>query len=147
MNGYSKISTKTNHKTRSIDFSDLYSFPNLREHVKREKQENDEVGFSKGERFGVILGRSGSVSSSASVKKAFSMRRSSSVSESYCRIHDQYITIASPLANISDHNEIDDDEHDLNNGMRTTTSTTTTRRSIKLRGGKIFKACKRLLGL
>ncbi|KAE9599373.1 hypothetical protein Lal_00043987 [Lupinus albus] len=146
MNGYSKISTKSSHKPRSVDFSDFYSFspPLHEEHVvKREKQENDE-GFSNG----VILGRSGSVSSSASasvhgtVKKAFSMRRSSSVSESYCRIHDQYMTIVSPLSNIADH-EIDDD---MNNGMRTTTITRR-RRSIKLRGGKIFKACKRLLGL
>ena len=169
MNGYSKISAGTAHKSRSIDFSDFFSFPqtpkpssrkiastthtataipeeepepnNLQvkktktHNSSREAEREDEGG--NGERFGVILGRSGSVSSAsgfqATVKRAFSMRRSSSVSERYCRIHDQYMAIASPIG-IGD--EIDGD------GIGT-------RRSMKKkhRGGKILKACKRLLGL
>ena len=50
----------------------------------------------------MVLGRSVSVSSSSSlsasgfqmtVKRTFSMRRSSSVSERHCRIHDQYMAL------------------------------------------------------
>ncbi|KAK8567795.1 hypothetical protein V6N13_105742 [Hibiscus sabdariffa] len=56
------------------------------------------------------LRRNSSVSSAyalqlqAAVKRAFSMRRSCSVSESYCRIHDQYVTLTSPL----DEDEVSD---------------------------------------
>lgn len=130
MNGYSKIGTATTHKPRSIDFSDFYSFPNQQEQEQpnnqvpvpeaAEREREDEGG--NGERFGVILGRSGSVSNSPSgFQRAFSMRRSSSVSERYCRIHDQYMAI---------------DE-----------GTGRSMKKKKLRGGNIFKACKRLLGL
>ncbi|KAA8536590.1 hypothetical protein F0562_029068 [Nyssa sinensis] len=58
-----------------------------------------------------MLGRNCSISSTAShrfrfdkqstlqtaVKRAFSMRRSSSVSQRYCMIHDQCVTVASPI--------------------------------------------------
>ncbi|KAL1358349.1 hypothetical protein HN51_003640 [Arachis hypogaea] len=103
--GYSKISSA--HKSRSIDFSS-----------------------GGGERFGVILGRTGSVSSSSGgfLKKAFSMRRSSSVSERYCRIHDHhYVAITSPESDVP---------------VRANKKHSTGRE-----GSKIFKACKRLLGL
>ncbi|CAK9165402.1 unnamed protein product [Ilex paraguariensis] len=103
-----------------------------------------------GERFGMKLSRNSSVSSTSShifrfdkqnttplqsaVKKAFSMRRSSSVSEGYCRIHNQFVTLASPT---------DDDFEgmDSKNAMQT--------RSVKKmhRSGRILKACKSFFGL
>ncbi|XP_027339281.1 uncharacterized protein LOC113853039 [Abrus precatorius] len=147
MNGYSKISSGTTHKSRSMDFSDSVSFPQTpkasrntapstakpeepNEQVKKSERELEEGG--NGERFGVILGRSGSVSSAsgfqATMKRAFSMRRSSSVSERYCRIHDQYMAI---------------EDHEMDADV------TRARRSMKKKqkGGKILKACKRFLGL
>ncbi|XP_006592657.2 uncharacterized protein LOC114378961 [Glycine soja] len=74
MSGYSRISDESSSQqsARSMD----------------EFSESNE-----GEKFGVMLGRSASSSSSSSqfqFQRAFSMRRSSSVSERYCRIHDQY---------------------------------------------------------
>jgi hypothetical protein len=142
MNGYSKIgsssttTTSTHKSTRSIDF---FSFPppqaqtpkpirNLPPTTQREDQ---------GERFGVILGRSSSVSNSSSsslasgfqatMKRTFSVRRSSSsVTDRYCRIHDQSMAIAS--------DELDEDNNINNKTNRGTR-------------GKILKACKRLFGL
>ncbi|KAI4337636.1 hypothetical protein L6164_016024 [Bauhinia variegata] len=157
MNGYTKIGNI--HKSRSTDFSDVPPFPETpkssRKHVpspttKPEepvqlKKSNTEKNSSpervdedeKGERFGVILGRSGSVSSASSrfqatMKRAFSMRRSSSVSDRYSRIHDQYMALAPAIGN----DEVGGDE-------------TESRRSMKKkhRGGKIFRAWKRLIGL
>uniref|UniRef100_A0A2N9EJN9 Uncharacterized protein n=2 Tax=Fagus sylvatica TaxID=28930 RepID=A0A2N9EJN9_FAGSY len=105
---------------------------------KTKTQESLEDEDGNGESFGMVLmSRSLSVSSSTSgfqsaMKRAFSLRRSSSVSERYCRIHDQSVTLTSP---------IDDDEvGDTMSG---------TRRSVKknkYKGGKILKACKRLFG-
>ncbi|EOX97042.1 hypothetical protein QUC31_015865 [Theobroma cacao] len=98
------------------------------------EQEDEQEGNNE-EMFGPKLRRNSSVSSSyalqAAVKRAFSMRRSSSVSERYCRIHDQSVTLASPF---------DDEELD----------TTGTRRSAKKKKnsrGKILKAWKKLFGL
>lgn len=153
MNGYSKINGSTttkSTKSRSIDFSDLSFPPPLPKPTKEAdpnptlkvqqpqtftdlKQEEEE-----GEMFGVILSRTCSVSSSCSqrfkaensssiqsaVRSALSMRRSSSVSEGYCRIHDQSDHLFSP--------PID--------GVNMQT------RSRKKRG-RILKACKRLFGL
>ncbi|XVE94199.1 hypothetical protein REPUB_Repub01dG0261200 [Reevesia pubescens] len=88
--------------------------------------------------FGPKLGRNSSVSSAyalqAAVTRAFSMRRSSSVSERYCRIHDQSVTLASSFD--------DDDDEELD----------TTRRSMKKKKkknsrSKILKAWKKLFGL
>jgi hypothetical protein len=159
MNAYSKIgSTATTHKSRSIDFSDYFSFPQtpkpvpVRKTVPPTKHEQEEAHNCcppqskkedhEGQRFGVILGRSCSVSSSSSsssssgfqatMKRAFSIRRSSSVSERYCRIHDQSMAIA------SDHHELD---INIDGGDGKTTE------KKKHKGGKILKACKRLLGL
>ncbi|RDX97604.1 hypothetical protein CR513_19599, partial [Mucuna pruriens] len=80
-----------------------------------------------GERFGVILGRSVSLSSSSStssssLKRAFSMRRSSSVTERYSRIHEEedYTEITSPIP-------------------------TSVNKKHTSGGAKILKACKRLL--
>ncbi|OMO92301.1 hypothetical protein COLO4_17715 [Corchorus olitorius] len=89
---------------------------------------------NNGEMFGPRLRRNSSVSSAyavqAAVKRAFSMRRSSSVSERYCRIHDQSVTLSSPF----------DDEELYTNGIR---------RSVKKKNssGKILKAWKKLFGL
>ena len=174
MNGYSKIVTRKSetHKSRSMDFSDFFSFPqtpkpsrNTAPKMKGEEEANrtknnkiQNSSFSTpperedikevvnnnngGERFGVILGRSISVSSSASssasyssgiVKRAFSMRRSSSVnSERYCRIHDQYMALASPIRD----DEIEEGTVEIIRSAKN-----------KHRGRKIFKACKRLFGL
>ncbi|MED6138012.1 hypothetical protein PIB30_070365 [Stylosanthes scabra] len=125
---YSKISASTT-KSRSIDFSSD-SFPT---HTPNP---------TGGERFGVILGRSGSVSSATSsygggfLKKAFSIRRSSSVSERYCRIHDQYMAITSPDNN--------NDEIIITRSVKTKNKHSSYNNG---RGGsKIFKACKRILG-
>ncbi|KAL2342267.1 hypothetical protein Fmac_010207 [Flemingia macrophylla] len=77
MNGYYRISGDRRRRWKD-----------LRRQGKGPQHEHE--GEGDGERFGVILGRSASVSSSSSsaaMKRAFSMRRSSSVTERYCRIH------------------------------------------------------------
>ncbi|KAF2293912.1 hypothetical protein GH714_005613 [Hevea brasiliensis] len=65
-------------------------------------EENNAEMFSSSK-----LKRNSSVSSAcafhSAVKKAFSTKRSSSVSERYCRIHDQYAALPSPT-----HHEEDD---------------------------------------
>nr|DAD35934.1 TPA_asm: hypothetical protein HUJ06_006574 [Nelumbo nucifera] len=163
MNGYSKIRGVTN-KSRSTDFSDLFSPPqtpkpvpthnvSLTSKAEQTKQINDtsctkihqsftdqEHEDDVGERFGAILSRSCSVSSSYShrfrnvkqettlqsaVQRAFSLRRSSSVSAGYCRIHDQCNPISPP--------------NDA--GLPTIQTRPKKKRST------ILKACKRLLGL
>lgn len=100
-----------------------------------------EAQGSNGEMPVPTLRRNSSVSAAyalqlqAAVKRAFSMRRSCSVSESYCRIHDQYVTLAPPLD--------DDEESDI----------TGTRRSVKKKNNyknrrdKILKAWKKIFGL
>ncbi|KAL5096264.1 hypothetical protein RYX36_000591 [Vicia faba] len=113
--GYSKIGSTTSHKSRSIDFSQTPK------PIKISSTTLDE-----GEKFGAILGRSSSVSSSsysesgfqATMKRVFSITRSSSVSERYSRIHDQNMVIASDDAT----------------------------KKKKLRGAKILKVCKSLFG-
>ncbi|KAF2320083.1 hypothetical protein GH714_023134 [Hevea brasiliensis] len=78
------------------------------------------------------LKRNSSVSSASAlhsaVKNAFSMRRSSSVSERYCRIHDQSLALPSPT-------------NDEDDGSPT--------RSVKRKNsrGRIIRACKKLIGL
>lgn len=64
----------------------------------------------------------------SAVKRAFSMRRSSSVSERYCKIHDQ---------SKMDYEE--DDAPDMTGSMKKI-------KNKKRGGGKIFKACKGFLG-
>ncbi|KAL6545706.1 hypothetical protein OROGR_009580 [Orobanche gracilis] len=70
---------------------------------------------------------SSSSSPSSAVKRAFPIRRSSSVSDRYCRIRDQRVALSFPL---------DDEEFDqsFNKGKKS--------------GHKgIFKSCKRIFGL
>ncbi|CAL5377962.1 unnamed protein product [Camellia sinensis] len=120
-----------------------------------------------GVRFGVILGKkySSAVSSSSStasshrfrldnkqqgttpplqsaVKRVFSMRRSSSVSEGYCRIHDQCVTLSSSFDDGDDGSEGMYD----NNAMQTR-SVKKKKKKKQHRTGKILKACKRIFGL
>lgn len=171
MDRYSKIKlANSSTKSRSIDFSDLQSFPLETKNqtelqaIKSKTQEpkiqittnlqklndslsNDENNKTSNEgRFGMMrLSRNRSVSVSNSslsrfkiekqstnaVKRAFSMRRSSSVSEKYCRIHDQTVTVASPLH--------DDDDEDIQQ--------TSLKNKKKYSSTRILKACKRLLGI
>lgn len=154
MNGYCKINSSGNtHKLRSKDFPDLFSsIPETIKTTRTTKEEGDEIDEEKvkkstpkkedddveavGKVFGVVLGRSASVSSSSSsssglgfqgtMKRALSMRRSSSVSERYCRIHDQYMALAPSIG------EEVDEEMKVN--------------KKKKKKSKILRACKRLLG-
>ncbi|OWM79326.1 hypothetical protein CDL15_Pgr003499 [Punica granatum] len=102
-----------------------------------------------GESFGMVLSRSCSTASKrfrrrlegqnigaqcSAVKRAFSMRRSSSVSGRYCRIHVQSTTHI-------DYEEEEDDGLNMAGSMKNKKSRN------KNRGGKIIKACKRFLGL
>lgn len=68
--------------------------------------------------------------STNAVKRVFSMRRSSSVSERYCRIHDQTVTVKSPL------HDDDEDVHSIS-----------VKKKKKYSSSSILKACKRLLGI
>ncbi|XP_019169011.1 PREDICTED: uncharacterized protein LOC109164909 [Ipomoea nil] len=132
---------KENIISRNSDFD---------EHQEQEHQD-DRSGF------GVKLTRSSSVASngasqqrfrleragSGRVKRAFSMRRSSSVSERYCRIHNQCATLSSPT--------IDDADMDSNNGDHAgETSPTSAEKisgTVKTTSEKFLRVCKRFLRL
>ncbi|KAL5993316.1 hypothetical protein ACLOJK_014240 [Asimina triloba] len=174
MNRYSKIRASERRQSRSVDFSDLALSPppkiprpqisqipnKMGESLPEEKQrgEEEEGGMAEedaGERFGAILSRSCSVSSTTSasqrfggeknpqqqsygvqtwaLKKAFSLRRSSSVSEGYCRIHDQWGALSPPPP-------CDDGDDMQARSARTTTT------KKKKKRGSFLKACKRLFG-
>ncbi|KAJ8572646.1 hypothetical protein K7X08_009157 [Anisodus acutangulus] len=77
-------------------------------------------------------GSTTTTSSFQSVKRVFSMRRSSSVSEKYCRIHDQGFTISSPVL---------DDVAEAHEGIEKK------KKKKKNGSGRILKACKRLFGI
>lgn len=79
------------------------------------------------------------------VQRAFSMRRSSSVSERYCRIHDQSLAISSPLFD-SQVEEDEEEEMDHNNNTKQTRSDKKKKKKT-YSSGRILKACKRLLGI
>ncbi|KAH7865328.1 hypothetical protein Vadar_005228 [Vaccinium darrowii] len=118
--------------------------------------EGDQDHVTNGERSGPVLTRNPSVSSTTSsnrfrfdkklgpttsslesaVKRVFSMRRSSSVSERYCRIHDQLVTISSPLHG--------DGEEGMDNYTVKARSMKNKKKSKY--SGKILKACKRIFG-
>ncbi|CAI9765302.1 unnamed protein product [Fraxinus pennsylvanica] len=148
MNGYSKT-----RYSNTIDSSSLLSSPqeihkpnlntspnhSLESGIKTHDFSSDlEDENAIRKKFGALkLNRNGSISSfqlgskteslQSAVKRAFSLRRSSSISERYCRIHDQYVALASPL---------DDDLESVSNSKKKKNS-----------GGKILKACKRFFGL
>ncbi|KAK9095871.1 hypothetical protein Sjap_021368 [Stephania japonica] len=191
MNGYSKIRlVGGTNKSKSIDFSDLYSPPKTPKSVtpvaKQAPTDDsrsahdlfsvEEESSVVGERFGVILRRNCSVSAVSSkrfskiesndnnidnnnnnnnnniesnnnkqrsvviqsaVKRAFSMRRSCSVSEGYCRIYDQTVMTSPTNDDVVDDGGHDDDL--MNIHARSDVRKTK-------RGKKILRACKRLLG-
>ncbi|KAJ4842601.1 hypothetical protein Tsubulata_025116 [Turnera subulata] len=102
-------------------------------------QETDQR--SNEERFGAKLRRNSSVSAASAlhfgVQKAFPMRRSSSVSEKYCRIYDQSLTtLASPI-------------HDGDESLDAAEQGSTARSDKKKnnRSRRILRACKKLFGL
>ncbi|KAJ4717480.1 Phospho-N-acetylmuramoyl-pentapeptide-transferase [Melia azedarach] len=116
-------------------------------HQEYNSNSNRNSSNNIGEKCGghVKLSRNSSVSASASasasalhsaVKRAFSMRRSSSVSERYCRIHDQSVTLASPI----------DDEEDYAVEMGRTRSMKILKKKNNGRN-KILKVCKKIFGL
>ncbi|KAJ6859041.1 hypothetical protein NC652_041365 [Populus alba x Populus x berolinensis] len=114
MNGYSKIRQVSISKSRSVDLSE-HQTPGLTSNQSSESRVTTEIHDNMctanhdslpeeevGEIFGVILSRSCSASSrslkidkenpaklESAIKRAFSMSRSSSVSQGYCRIHHQ----------------------------------------------------------
>ncbi|KAL7002045.1 hypothetical protein U1Q18_003195 [Sarracenia purpurea var. burkii] len=123
-----------------------------------EDEEDDQDGINNGgeKRLakGGILTRNFSVSSSSSsstaayshrftlqysaVKRAISMRRSSSVSERYFRIHDQCVTLDS---------SIDGDGGDQGMEARSVKKKKKMMMKQQSTGGKILKVCKRIFGL
>lgn len=168
MDKYSKIKlVNSSTKSRSIDFSDLQSFPpetnnpiqpkainfktqepksQINTNLKNDEESDEKNKITNEGRFGMVkLSRNRSVSVSDSlsdrfkikkqstnaVKRAFSMRRSSSVSEKYCRIYDQSASVISPL-----HYDDDDD-----------IQPTSVKNKTKYSSSRILKACKRLLGI
>lgn len=111
---------------------------------KEEEEEEEEYDIQNGGVFGnALLRRNCSVSSAnyglqSAVKRVFSMRRSSSVSERYCRIYDQSVTLASPI-----HDDIIADDQEVG-----TTRSAYYKSHKQIKGSaKILKACKRFLGL
>ncbi|XP_058075871.1 uncharacterized protein LOC131224535 [Magnolia sinica] len=146
MDGYTKIRAFNPTRSRSVDFSDVSLSPpaktqrpqiTITSNKAREpfaEEEEAKIEEDEGQRFGVILRRNYSVSSYSStssqkfgrpsVRRAFSMRKSSSVSEGYCRIHDQWGPLSPPPPDGVDMMQM---------------------RSRKKRGS-ILKACKRLFG-
>ncbi|CAL9175017.1 uncharacterized protein LOC135611992 [Musa acuminata AAA Group] len=105
---------------------------------QEEEEEEEEEG---GQRFGVILSRTcssasqrfsnGSTGLQSAVMRAFSMRRSSSVREGYCRIHD--------TGDEDGGADLMDEEEEQQQQMRYS-------RKKKKNKGKFLRACKRLLG-
>ena len=137
--------TKTKNTTsNSNKTQDSFSFSEQEE----EEEEEDQVcninynnNNNDGEKFGshIKLSRNSTVSASSAashalqytVKRAFSIRRSSSVSERYSRIHDQSVTETSPIE--------DEDLADKKKKKK--------KKKTKSSKSKIIKACKKLFGL
>ncbi|XAR56297.1 hypothetical protein NMG60_11036731 [Bertholletia excelsa] len=151
-NSNSKMKLVGSTRARSIDFSDLvHQIPKAHE-TKQMKTTNEsppeledgEEGYF-GDKLDVTLGRNRSVSSTTShrlsfqgtvalqnaMRKAFSMRRSSSVSERYGRIYDQCDERL--LLPFGDEGDGEDEKR--------------RKKKQKRRSGRILKACKRIFGL
>ncbi|KAL0013119.1 hypothetical protein SO802_000188 [Lithocarpus litseifolius] len=133
--------TDSDHTSKAQESNQIKRTNTKYTKATQESLQDEEYG--NGGSFGMVLKKSLSVSSTtagfqSAVKKAFSMTRSSSISESYGRIHDQSVTLVSP----NDDYEYDDEEEVGDNSKGT-------RRSgkKKYKGGKILKVCKRLFGL
>ncbi|KAK4605341.1 hypothetical protein RGQ29_013420 [Quercus rubra] len=134
--------TDSDHTSKAQEESNQIKATNTK-YTKTTQESLQDEEYGNGGSFGMVLKKSLSVSSTtagfqSAVKRAFSMTRSSSVSERYGRIHDQSVALVSPI----DDYEYDDDEEVGDNSKGT-------RRSgkKKYKGGKILKVCKRLFGL
>ncbi|KAH7681452.1 hypothetical protein IHE45_05G059600 [Dioscorea alata] len=137
MRGYSKMNL-----TSKSSFMDLSEFNKSKEEDQNSKMEMKD---NKNE---VVLRRNMSCSSSSSssssfqrirrgpdvLKRAFSMRRSSSVADGYCRIHD------TTEYDEYDDDDLQDDEHEQQQQQQQKD----VKRSSKKKGTKFFKACKSL---
>ncbi|KAM1316813.1 hypothetical protein TB2_019823 [Malus domestica] len=145
-------STPKNPTSSKIQEETILNLQHMKKNNTTHDSSEEDCQGNDGERFGthVMHKRNSSVSSFSSsasasatglglglglqsaLKGAFSsMRRSSSVSERYCRIHDQSATTA--LTSSIDGNEEDDEDHQ---------ATRSTKKKHK-GGGKILKVCKR----
>ncbi|KAL0335282.1 UNVERIFIED_CONTAM: hypothetical protein Scaly_1406800 [Sesamum calycinum] len=147
MNGYNRIKS-----SRTIESSDCVSSPHSKHkstptdgsktpHHHQPLSENgdqNQTTEKKSSPFGFRRNRSIAASTSmklSNVKRALSLRRSSSVSERYCRIHDQHVALAPNP----------DDEEFERSGDGHSFSTEKKRGSFGRT--KILKSCKRLFGL
>ncbi|KAK1352176.1 Cytosolic Fe-S cluster assembly factor nar-1 [Heracleum sosnowskyi] len=140
----SPLETKNNpFEAQHTNFKTQETKPQINTTLQKLHDEEDNKSSNDG-RFGMAkLSRNRSVSvttsafnmfkiekqSTNAVKRVFSMRRSSSVSERYCRIHDQAVTVKSPLHDDEDVNSI------------------SVKKKKKYSSSSILKACKRLLGI
>lgn len=101
MNGHSKTRYLYNIESSHLLSSSQKPNHSFESAVKTHDDFSSELEdeYSIGKRFGALkLNGNGSISSSFQLcSRAFSLRRSSSVSERYCRIHDQYALLAPPL--------------------------------------------------
>ncbi|KAF5744012.1 hypothetical protein HS088_TW08G00600 [Tripterygium wilfordii] len=132
MNAYSRMRSVRASKSRSMDFSssDLAASlpPEESSNPTTIHANNGQIKNPPQDQEGVVM----------KVNRAFSMRRSSSVSERYCRIHDQPLDSASPFNTAID-------EYDDDGTLERTRSVKRNKKSSSR--GKILKACKKLLGL
>ncbi|KAL8061251.1 hypothetical protein ABFX02_02G075200 [Erythranthe guttata] len=134
MSGYIKIKTlNTINESSSSSTSDSVSLTRTTKHKIDDEPSSENDSTEKVFDFGAPkFDRNSSVSCSksrhvsSSVKKVFSMRRSSSVSERYCRIHDQHVTLV---------------DEGFEFGRNNTNTTNNNKR------GGIFKLCKRVFGI
>ncbi|KAI3445578.1 hypothetical protein Pfo_002243 [Paulownia fortunei] len=153
MNGYSRIkslhsiessddflsSPQTKHKTNPPQETKTHEHPSQMEDGDASTEKRSGFGAPKFHRNSSVSSSSSSSTSSmqvSAVKKAFSMRRSSSVSERYCRIHDQHVALASPP---------DDEEFGRGMDGHGFGSFNKEKRSGNGRKG-ILKSCKRIFG-
>uniref|UniRef100_A0A1D1Z971 Cytosolic Fe-S cluster assembly factor nar-1 n=1 Tax=Anthurium amnicola TaxID=1678845 RepID=A0A1D1Z971_9ARAE len=160
MNDYCKIGARSNMaaKSRSIDFSDLSfsppqtpKYPNT--HQERPLPPPGEEAGAGGERFGVILSRNCSSTSQrfpgararpatgtlqAAVRRAFSMKRSSSPADAYRRIHD--------TAEDDGDGDCDADAVPKLQQQQQQQEEEAAARAPRKKRGKIARACKRLFG-
>ncbi|KAK4438369.1 hypothetical protein Salat_0171200 [Sesamum alatum] len=149
MNGYNRIKS-----SRAIEIESSDSCSVSSPHSSKRKstpthgsktphqplsENGDQTTEKKSSPFAFRRNRSIAASTSmklSNVKRALSLRRSSSVSERYCRIHDQHVALAP---------HPDDEEFEQGGGDGRSFSTE--KKSGSFGRTKIMKSCKRLFGL
>ncbi|KAL7119658.1 hypothetical protein ACP275_02G075900 [Erythranthe tilingii] len=144
MSGYIKIETLNTINESSSSSSDYVSLTRTTKHKIDDEPSSENDSTEKVFDFGAPkFDRNSTVSCfksrhvSSSVKKAFSMRRSSSVSERYCRIHDQHVTLADEGFEFGTLNKVE----------KTTGAGNNTNTNNNNKRGGIFKLCKRVFGI